>query len=400
MNHPMQTTIQHLFQVTALKDIPRERLESFVEEYPFFGYGHYLLSRKLRAENSPEFTGTTAKTNLYFSNPFWLEWLLVNAPEVAEPVAGLDGAGTEISMIEPEEKDIWSTGEMLVEVEVPAEEPAGVETPVSEPEAPLPDATPVEPEAGWVEAQEKEPSPIEMQDTASPIGEAQNIVLPAEEVRLPSAAQELLNSIEEARLLRESLIKINEDFHTHIPPADEPIRDEEPPFVLEEQEQVTVSEHHQDIPAPAEESATTPLTEEPTPTPAAAPAVTAEPVLTFEPYHTIDYFASQGIRLKLDENPTDQLGKQLKSFTDWLRVMRRLPQKEKEIVPDRVAEQAIQSIAAHSIEGKEVLTETMAEVLAMQGMPERARIVYEKLSLLNPGKSAYFAAKIEQLNSH
>ena len=359
MNHPMQTTIQHLFQVTALEDVPRERLESFVEEYPFFGYGHYLLSRKLRAENSSEFTGTTAKTNLYFSNPFWLEWLLVNAPEAAEPVAGLDRTETETSMTEPEEKDIWSTPEMLVEVEAPAEEPAGMETPAPETgtEAGLP--------------------AIEVQDnTASPIAEAQNPVLPAEEVGLPSAAQELLNSIEEARLLRESLIKINEDFHTHIPPADEPIRDEEPPFVLEEQEQVTA------------------------PTPTAAPAVTAEPVLTFEPYHTIDYFASQGIRLAPDENPSDQLGKQLKSFTDWLRVMRRLPQKEKEIVPDRVAEQAIQSIAAHSIEGKEVLTETMAEVLAMQGMPERARIVYEKLSLLNPGKSAYFAAKIEQLNSH
>ena len=373
MNHPMQTTIQHLFQVTALEDVPRERLESFVEEYPFFGYGHYLLSRKLRAENSSEFIGTTAKTNLYFSNPFWLEWLLVNAPEAAEPVADGGRAGTETetetSMTEPEEKDIWSTGEMLVEVEAPAEEPAGVETPVPETGA----------EAGWVEGQE----------TASSTSEAPDATLPTEEVRLPSAAQELLNSIEEARLLRESLIKMNEDFHTHIQPADEPIRDEEPPFVLEEQEQVTAPV----MEAPVEEHA-------PTPTPAAAPAVTAEPVLTFEPYHTIDYFASQGIRLKLDENPTDQLGKQLKSFTDWLRVMRRLPQKEKEIVPDRVAEQAIQSIAAHSIEGKEVLTETMAEVLAMQGMPERARIVYEKLSLLNPGKSAYFAAKIEQLNSH
>jgi hypothetical protein len=37
-------------------------------------------------------------------------------------------------------------------------------------------------------------------------------------------------------------------------------------------------------------------------------------------------------------------------------------------------------------------------VLAKQGMREKARAVYEKLSLLNPDKSAYFAAKIEQLN--
>jgi hypothetical protein len=382
MNHPMQTTIQHLFQVTALEDVPRERLESFVEEYPFFAYGHYLLSRKLRAENSGEFTGTTAKTSLYFSNPFWLEWLLVNAPEAARPVAY--GGLVETSMTEPEEKDIWSTREMLVEVEAPAEEPTWTETPVAETEDPLPDAEPAETEAGLFEGH----------GTESPVGEAQDAV--SAEEAMQSTAQQLLNNIEEARLLRESLIKINEDSHTHILPADEPIRDEEPPFVLEEQEQRAVPIEE----VPVEEHTSAPLAEASAPTPSAAPAVATEPVLTFEPYHTIDYFASQGIRLSPDENPTDQLGKQLKSFTEWLKVMRRLPQKEKEIVPDRVAEQAIQSIAAHSIEGKEVLTETMAEVLAMQGMPQRARIVYEKLSLLNPGKSAYFAAKIEQLNSH
>ncbi len=390
MNHLMQTTtIRHLFQVTALADVPRERLESFVEEYPFFGYGHYLLSRKLRAENSGEFTGTTAKTSLYFSNPFWLEWLLVNAPEAKTADSPAVDGGIEAPLPEPEEKDIWATPEMLVELETP--------------------------EHPFAEKQETTPHTIEAPDTVSP----------AEEAMQPAAALELLNSIEEARLLRESLLKINEDFHTHILPADEPIRDEESPFVLEEQEQVTapageisvpeppqeqppaIEHHHQDIHAPAEELpvpevAVAPAEETVAPAeePAAAPTVTAEPILTFEPYHTIDYFASQGIKLTVDENPSDQLGKQLKSFTEWLRVMRRLPQKEKEIINDRVAEQKVQSIAAHSIEGKEVLTETMAEVLAKQGMPERARIVYEKLSLLDPGKSAYFAAKIEQLNSH
>jgi hypothetical protein len=63
-------------------------------------------------------------------------------------------------------------------------------------------------------------------------------------------------------------------------------------------------------------------------------------------------------------------------------------------------EHQIQAIAAHSIEGREVVTETMAEVLAMQGMREKATEVYHKLSLLNPDKRAYFAAKIEQLKSN
>ncbi len=145
----------------------------------------------------------------------------------------------------------------------------------------------------------------------------------------------------------------------------------------------------QEAPAP-------PPVEAPAVQPEAPPAPAPEPL--FEPFHTIDYFASQGIKFTLDENPNDQLGKQLKSFTDWLKGMRKLPRKDREMVPDRVAEEAVQTIAAHSIEGKDVLTETMAEVLAKQGMREKAKAVYEKLSLLNPGKRAYFAAKIEQLN--
>jgi hypothetical protein len=378
----MQTTIKHLFQVPALEDVPRERLESFVEEYPFFGYGHYLLTRKLRAENSDEFTGTTAKTSLYFSNPFWLEWLLVNAPEAkSTDYAANNGGGVETPTPEPEEKDIWSTPEMLVELETP--------------------------QRATVPA-EAEPGLVEVQETAAPT--AFPLPVPIEMTPSETAAQQLLNNIEQARLLRESLQKINEDFHTHILPAEEPIHDEEPPFVLEEQETTAPIEEVSvpETPAPADEFApmavaeapTGPVAETPAPAEEATPTATHEPALTFEPYHTIDYFASQGIKLTVDENPSDQLGKQLKSFTEWLRVMRRLPQKEKEIVQNRVAEQEVQSIAAHSIEGKEVLTETMAEVLAKQGMPERARIVYEKLSLLNPAKSAYFAAKIEQLNSH
>jgi hypothetical protein len=40
----------------------------------------------------------------------------------------------------------------------------------------------------------------------------------------------------------------------------------------------------------------------------------------------------------------------------------------------------------------------MAEVWLKQGNKEKAADVYRKLSLRNPSKSAYFAAKIESLN--
>src|SRR5580658_7080715 len=81
MNPSMPPAIQHLFQVSTLEAVSRGQLEKFVEEYPCFGFGHYLLSRKLRAENADQFLTATQKTSLYFSNPFWLQWMLENAPE-------------------------------------------------------------------------------------------------------------------------------------------------------------------------------------------------------------------------------------------------------------------------------------------------------------------------------
>jgi hypothetical protein len=317
MNPSMQPAIQHLFQVSTLEAVSREQLEKFVEENPCFGFGHYLLSRKLRAENADQFLAATRKTSLYFPNPFWLQWMLENA----EPVY----AESPIHDAEPPF--------VLDETDRPGEfEPA------------LVSADP------WPEME-------------SPETPAETTTLLSDPEGPSSAAELLLESIEKAKALRESLQKINEDLPLH---------------------------NGQSSPAVNEE----PIADSP------APVVIAESTPIFEPLHTIDYFASQGIRLTIDENPTDPLGRQLKSFTEWLRTMRRLPQKDREIVPNRVAEQAVQIFAAHSIEGKEPVTETMAEVLAKQGMPERARIVYEKLSLLNPDKSAYFAAKIEQLNIH
>ena len=121
--------------------------------------------------------------------------------------------------------------------------------------------------------------------------------------------------------------------------------------------------------------------------------------IVFAPYHMIDYFASQGIKLVMEENPADSFGKQLKSFTDWLKVMKKLPVKmPTDKVDDQEADR-IRHFAAHSVDEREILTESMAEVLAKQGMYENAIALYQKLSLIYPPKSAYFASRIEQLKA-
>ena len=126
------------------------------------------------------------------------------------------------------------------------------------------------------------------------------------------------------------------------------------------------------------------------------PSITS---LVFEPYHTIDYFASQGIKPKEEEKPKDQLSRQLKSFTEWLKVMKRLPVSEISAAVSATDEKNVEKMAEVSINDREVLTETMAEVWEKQGNAAKATEIYQKLSLLNPGKSSYFAAKIEQLKN-
>lgn len=396
MQQPMQPIIQHLFQAPSLEDVSRTRLEAFVEEFPAFGIGHYLLSRKLKAEGSERFAQETQRTGLYFTNPFWLQWQLEHLPAAGSRPEELTPA--EPGLAEADTTEAVETGMVApeaIEAETVAAEAVEAETAVTEAAF----ALPVGDDLAEALSNGKEDMLTTEEKESMTAGEGEAIAgapvqtIDTEEGRkVPSAAELLLRSIEEAKGLRESLYKINNDLAAETAVAGEaipleagepvtaeqepprpmagPIKDEEAPFVLDE---------------PAA----------PEPPPAPEPA-TAAPI--FEPYHTIDYFASQGIKLTLDENPSDALGKQVKSFTEWLKSMKRLPQKDREVIPDRVSEQAVQTIAAHSIEGKDVLTETMAEVLAKQGMREKARVVYEKLSLLNPDKRAYFASKIEQLN--
>ncbi|MBV9961072.1 MAG: hypothetical protein JO072_02390 [Parafilimonas sp.] len=114
------------------------------------------------------------------------------------------------------------------------------------------------------------------------------------------------------------------------------------------------------------------------------------------PYHRIDYFGSQGIRLE-EEKPDDKLGSQLKRFTDWLKQMKRVNSNPAELTSDEAGETRVKNIAEHSNEPEEIVTEAMAEVLIKQGKPEQAVQIYQKLSFNNPAKSAYFAAKIEEL---
>jgi hypothetical protein len=120
--------------------------------------------------------------------------------------------------------------------------------------------------------------------------------------------------------------------------------------------------------------------------------------ISFEPYHTVDYFASQGIKLSQEDIGKDKFGKQLKSFTEWLKTMKRVQGNNPPPTADARSEAKVQGMAGDSVQKSDIVTESMAEVWLKQGNKAKAAEIYRKLSLLHPAKSAYFADKINTLN--
>ena len=118
--------------------------------------------------------------------------------------------------------------------------------------------------------------------------------------------------------------------------------------------------------------------------------------MLFTPLYATDYFASQGIKLREEALHNDKLGKQLKSFTDWLKTMKKVHDNK---LPggNEAMDASVQKLAEKSNKEEVVVTETMAEVFLQQGKLHKAKEIYEKLSLLSPSKIAYFAAKIDQI---
>lgn len=129
--------------------------------------------------------------------------------------------------------------------------------------------------------------------------------------------------------------------------------------------------------------------------PAISLPTTTDESFLFQPFHTVDYFASQGIKADQSAITTTRFDTQLKSFTQWLKTMKRADYQTGQFSADP----AVDAQAKASLEVKEVLTEAMADVLAQQGRHVQAIEVYRKLTLLHPEKSAFFAAQIEKLKA-
>ncbi len=403
--------LTQFFQRDSLDSLSENELRYFIKQYPYFAPGHFLLAKKLQiAGEKRAFEREVSVTSAYFTNPAWLQYILRDdvltdhdavdekvvaaVPSKQAPLhpADLEKSVDDSDPIPAPEENVTAEQEKIAEKRLehsseltqeeveeikaadadpvndvtvgndPANNIAIVDHPPSED---VDSAAPEEPTEATTETQTHQFVVSDSANTISELSEPGNNE-PGSDGQVGDAA---IQTATEEAAARE---------------ADaEPVAEAAVPETIEPPTEVNTQA----------EKLSRVLQND------ANPSQSNNELIAFDPYHTIDYFASQGIKLRLEDFNKDKLGQQLKSFTEWIRSMKRLPVQTQEENKGDSEQHSIRKIAEHSVEGKEVLTESMAEVWVKQGNFEKARQIYRKLSLQNPSKSTYFAAKIDQLNA-
>ena len=367
----------------------REYLTQVTDEHPYFSPAQFYLLLQTDKE-AFEYQQQAAKTAIHFNNPYWLQFQIQeNSAMTTRPIAA-DSINEESSV---SVSDLSYQPEIVVSDERDEEEDFTQGQPVVVADDLVEDYK----EANLTTNEQIGNEEIQTDTAAS--ASQDHIETPGQE------AEKLTNDHEEP---------VTSTFEEEASPSI-PIEKQEDESaesnisaVENEKKDIGVSAHFNNASEPLVNEAETEeeleaLTEE-----EAQPlnfrlnidtSGITEETIAFEPLHTTDYFASLGIRLSGEIKPNDKLGKQLKSFTEWLKTMKKI---HSEQLPQQGAQTDIniQQLAEQSNKEDAVLTEAMADVLLQQGKADKAIEVYKKLSLFNPSKSAYFAAKIDQLKEH
>lgn len=363
--------VDHLFQKQTLEDVDVKDIEQIRDKYPYYAPAQYLLVKKYQQLGSEQYNRQIKNAAVYFTNPHWLQALLHPEELPADEIIFTKEKEEKAADIVPLEQTVVHISETNIDEQVLLQEPVVdiVEhNVVTEQNIVLPDNAQVaetiiplerriEEEQGThsdvaihFTATEHELPVVEIKDNASIIETDFNPVLNEEEIE-----EDKVDSIGDEHLTG--------DFKL---PGDFSLAEAKAAFIQPLPDNVKAS----------------------------------DAIIPIEPLHTVDYFASQGIKLGNDYEGKDKLSRKLKSFTEWLKTMKKIHPEKLENEVDGNAQTSIQHIAEHSNEQKDTITEAMAEVYARQGLNKKAIETYKKLSLLNPDKRVYFAALISKLNEN
>ena len=371
-----------------IADCGLSELQSLTRQYPYFAPLHLLLAEKIRTLDEDLYEQQLEKASLYVHKPLWLHYLLNKGKfgfEILEKeqTEGLNEEKRIAGLANVH--DVITITEIREEVEETIPEPDNFPQEIAntlQNEQPGKDEINTEVEIRQDDEEEKT-------NTINETGLTEDEIL----------KQEIANTVQNEPAEE---IEMVHDEQTNVETAVETINEPLELNTEKKEDHFSIPHVEDDEDEKDEES----YKEDGDLPHLHIPSLKIEPLketgndLLFEPYHTVDYFASQGIKEKSEGIPKDRFSHQLKSFTEWLKSMKKITEEGIETQLDAGSEAKVQTLATHSIADTEILTETMAEVWIKQGDWQKAAEVYHKLSLQNPSKSHYFAAKIKSLNTH
>lgn len=456
--------VKSFLQKESLEECSVLELQQLARTYPYASAAQLLLAEKMKATSATGTEKQFERTSLYFHGPLWQdifsdnkgeavitpakkETIAVEPTIVAEtPVipafASTEETEEEIPTLAPgvdePVEEITTEAEQKMEAPVAdAEEQTELINPAFAIDEPVEPITPVT--GDMVDAdiasepeQKSETTIADSEEHIEPVIETTNAgnistgsITETDSVEAALPAEEIIHDtivenepdlpVEEEQLAETTIIaepshETQEATHPDTPEYEEqPVVDMEEEIVAAASEPIIGTVIAGETDQSGEPMKTEDMHEQEQPisgVPAEIPGLKIEPIdpataeLSFTPFYTVDYFASQGIKFKEDEQPRDKFGKQLKSFTEWLKILKKVPGVATATPAAKQPDTKVEQMAAHSVANEgEVLTEAMAEVWEKQDNPQKAIAIYEKLSLLNPGKRAYFAAKIDQLKN-
>ncbi|MBC9912838.1 hypothetical protein [Chitinophaga varians] len=409
------TIIAHVFLQASLHQVDVAAMDQLVAEYPYFSAARLLLARKVYHQHGDLHDPAIRKAMLYSGQPHHFYHIVTHEP-VLETVEDRVPPAIPADALPDDLPEVQETPEATVTAP-PAEahvEPAAAaaeQFPEHLTEIPV---TRTENEQTIAEAEMETDLPV--------TGEAK-VEEEKEEVQeeLTSAAPAAIPVMEE-----ETPIPAVMEATAEMPPATVNGTDHEaatpdaiPAEIPDPADMVAAPEtnhtlHQEAITEATDQTNTDIADERPIKIFPLEISATEETTLTFQPLYTDDYFAYK--RLK-DPEHADELSAQgeaeMKSFTSWLRQIkdnfsgrtnkdwyhqqlhRLYGEDEEPEVSETVEKMAMDSITFNN----DIVSETLAEIWVRQRQYQQAIRIYQKLSLLNPDKNAYFAQKIQELKS-
>jgi len=402
MNASQEKALFHLTGQSDLSRIQESTLNQMATEFPYFAPIHLFLAEKRHSIDDAQFETASQKANLYFTNPYWLHYQLRSHSEKLGMPEGGFSLENIIHQTNQSNYTVLSK-EAIQELPTASLETTEILDPLlaagleeNSPEIPLPTVPAPNSMSNDFNIPTIERVKEMMRGIDKPPFIENTDSLPS---NIPT-----LNPISPLVVdVPRSTTSIEDAFKTKIEPVSafvEPSINTTAAFQNEAEleSELPISEDYDETAATALSNSKISSLLSGQLANFKKPITDADQLgLPKDPMHTIDYFASQGIKIDLSQIPQDKLTTHLRKFTEWLKYIKSENPNPIDLGTRKDLEEAVAIIAHSSNESKEVLTESMADVLQKQGQIDKSIQLYIKLSFLNPEKSAYFAAKIQHL---